>query len=205
MNERPCKRSGEACPCASRLPGYVRRACSLPTWTLYHNSPLFPMLSISYNLKHLYQYRGYCGQATNNYIWRPGQWCYGKQVHINRLNMTIPNSTTPAANAPRLYQLDEKPSLKMLCLLRQLNPWNRRARVRVANAMVLAVAALPVLRPVWKAIMVQTAMTPPWVRIVVMKSFVRILSSDFWAPPTVNPSQPAPCRWLWPAVNRSAG
>ena len=81
---------------------------------------------------------------------------------INGTNMTIPNSTTPAANAPRLYQLDEKPSLKMLCLLRQLNPWNRRARVRVANAIVLAVAALPVLRPVWKAIMVQTAMIPPW-------------------------------------------
>ena len=38
----------------------------------------------------------------------------------------------------------------------------------------LAVAALPVLRPVWKAIMVQTAMIPPWVRIVVMKSFVRM-------------------------------
>ena len=54
--------------------------CSLPTWTLYHNSPLFPMLNISYNLKQLYQYRGYCGQNTDIHYLALGQWCYGKQV-----------------------------------------------------------------------------------------------------------------------------
>ena len=54
--------------------------CSLPTWTLYHNSPLFPMLNISYNLKHLYQYRGYCGQETDIDQLALGQRCYGKQV-----------------------------------------------------------------------------------------------------------------------------
>ena len=92
----------------------------------------------------------------------------------NGTNITSPSRQTPAAKAPRLYQLLEKPSLKILCLLLQLKPWNSLARVRVANAMVLAIPASPLPRPRWKAIMVQTAMMPPWVRMVSMKSFVRI-------------------------------
>ena len=35
---------------------------------------------------------------------------------INGTNMTIPNSTTPAANAPRLYQLDEEAQLENVVL-----------------------------------------------------------------------------------------
>ena len=60
---------------------------------------------------------------------------------------TAASSTTPSTKAPRLYQLPAKPSLKMEARPRQLKPWNRRARVRVAKAMVLASAAPPAERP----------------------------------------------------------
>ena len=40
----------------------------------------------------------------------------------------------------------ENPILKREYLLLQLNPWNNRDKVSVANAMVLATAGLPVFR-----------------------------------------------------------
>lgn len=73
--------------------------------------------------------------VTENSLWRKG-------ITITRLK-----SMAPAKNAPTLYQLLLNPSLKMLCLLLQLKPWNRRARVRVEKAIVLATAELPVSSP----------------------------------------------------------
>lgn len=92
--------------------------------------------------------------------------CLVKAVTENSLcrkgtNKTRPSSRTPAANAAMLYQFEENLVLKMLCLLRQLKPWNNRASVRVENAIVLARASVWVRSPRWKAIMVQTAISPP--------------------------------------------
>ena len=100
-------------------------------------------------------------------------------VTENTLSSTGTNSTsarrqTPATKAPRLYQFLLNPRRKMDLSLRQLNPWNSRAIVSVAKAMVLAIAAPPFSSPIWKAIMVQTAIRPPCSSRSRIKSFVRI-------------------------------
>ena len=56
-------------------------------------------------------------------------------------NYTAANSTIPAANAIREYLLLPRPRRKIDFSPRQLNPWNRRASVKVANAIVIASAA----------------------------------------------------------------
>ena len=58
-------------------------------------------------------------------------------------NNTAARSRAPSWNAMTLYRLLPSPSRMMEWLLRQLNPWNRRARVRVENAMVHALPGPP--------------------------------------------------------------
>lgn len=84
-----------------------------------------------------------------------------KSLLKNGTNNTNNKNTIPAANAPTLAMLLLNPILKMESSLRQLNPWNKRAKVRVAKAIVLAKTASPVFKPMWKAVMVQIAMNPP--------------------------------------------
>ena len=59
---------------------------------------------------------------------------------------TAINRRLPRAKAPRLQGLLARPSFVRGFLLLQLKPWKSLARVNVAKAMVLAVAAF-VLRP----------------------------------------------------------
>jgi len=56
---------------------------------------------------------------------------------------TSSRSTTPARKARTEYLLVDSFSRKMDSEPRQLKPWNRRARVRVAKAMVEAITASP--------------------------------------------------------------
>lgn len=62
---------------------------------------------------------------------------------------------------------------------RQLNPWNNLARVRVANAIVLARAAPPAERPMWYAAITKTPMIAPCTSRVSMKSLLMMDSFGF--------------------------
>ncbi len=108
--------------------------------------------------------------------WIPERGVTENSFSRNGTNITRLNRITPARNAPRLYQLLAKPSRKIEWRLLQLNPWNNRERVRVQNAMVLAVDALPCFKPMWKAVMVHAAISAPCTRIFSIKSLDRIPS-----------------------------
>ena len=54
------------------------------------------------------------------------------------IKRTAFRNKNPAKKAQRLYLFEAKPSLKIDCLPLQLKPWNKRARHKVAKAMVLA-------------------------------------------------------------------
>lgn len=58
---------------------------------------------------------------------------------INGTKITKASNNTPVTKAATLHILLFKPSLKIDKLLLQLKPWNKRANVKVANAIVLAV------------------------------------------------------------------
>ena len=60
------------------------------------------------------------------------------------------SNAAPAANAPTLHRLEPNPSFVMDSSPLQLNPWNKRVKDKVANAMVLAVLA-SVCKPIPKA------------------------------------------------------
>lgn len=60
---------------------------------------------------------------------------------ITGTSNTSARRMVPAKNAATLHLLLFIPILKMDASLLQLNPWNSRASVSVANAMVLAVSA----------------------------------------------------------------
>ena len=74
---------------------------------------------------------------------------------------TNARSATPAANAPRLALFVPRPRRRSDLSLLQLNPWKRRAKVSVANAIVLASAWLPLERPMWYATIVAAPIRPP--------------------------------------------
>ena len=65
-------------------------------------------------------------------------------------NNTSASNAAPAANAPTLHRLEPNPSFVMDSSPLQLNPWNKRVKDKVANAMVLAVLA-SVCKPIPKA------------------------------------------------------
>lgn len=65
-------------------------------------------------------------------------------VSKNGNRSTAANKTTPAANAKREYGLLLNPNRKIDFCPRQLKPWNKRARVKVAKAIVVARAAFRV-------------------------------------------------------------
>ena len=107
-------------------------------------------------------------------------------------NSTAARRTTPASNAMTVYKLLKMPILKRLRWLRQVNPWNKRANVKVENPIVAATALEPVTfpatfpatfptihsghpyNPAKYAVMVQTAMRNPWIVISFRKVPVRI-------------------------------
>ena len=98
---------------------------------------------------------------TSNTPWTPG---------INNAQL---NKPTPITNAPIVYKLVWIPNLKIELLALQLNPWNKRPKQSVANAIVLAVIA-SVCRPIKKAPTVAMASKTPWYPVSIKKSFVKI-------------------------------
>ena len=48
------------------------------------------------------------------------------------------NKAKPIKKAPMLYRLENRPILKIESVVRQLNPWNKRAKHNVENAIVAA-------------------------------------------------------------------
>ncbi|CAN4008639.1 HTH-type transcriptional repressor yvoA, partial [Dysosmobacter welbionis] len=93
------------------------------------------------------------------------------------ISSTAASSSAPTAKAPSRNLLFQKARVKSTGRPDlQLKPWNRRLRHRVAKAMVLATAAPPLARPMWKAMMVARAITRPSVPTLNRKGFVRIPS-----------------------------
>ena len=87
----------------------------------------------------------------------------------------------------------------------QLKPWNSLARVRVENAIVLAMASPPWEYPISHAHMVAAPIRKPWNKIFPAMEKKGSLLLGLWEAGLKDPGLPVPYLWQWQEGSLSAG